>query len=203
MRTVAVHLSALTLLNLKISVGSKGRMIDILATSRRKFWLGEGCDFLSQLSALSLSQQQLLSRHVAVPTEFTKLTAETGVLSVLASSTHPQLPAMSPVTSPVIILTGGSRGLGLAVLRILLERYNARVTTISRNITPELEAVIRENSGRVSAIQGDVGDIATNERIMKETVDNWGGVDGLILNAGSVEPLGELELPPDPRIYRS
>lgn len=96
---------------------------------------------------------------------------------------------MSP-DSAVIILTGASRGLGLAVLRILLTQHNARVTTLSRSLTSEFQAVVKDHGDRVVAIQGDVGDVETNARAVRETVDKWGGLDGLILNAGAVEPLG-------------
>jgi NAD(P)-dependent dehydrogenase (short-subunit alcohol dehydrogenase family) len=97
-------------------------------------------------------------------------------------------------SSPVVILTGASRGLGLAILRILLERYNARVVTISRTLSPELEGVQREFRDRVHAVQGDVGSSEDNQRAVKTAVDTWGGVDGIIINAGSLEPIGELAI---------
>jgi NAD(P)-dependent dehydrogenase (short-subunit alcohol dehydrogenase family) len=48
------------------------------------------------------------------------------------------------MVSPRIVLTGGSKGMGLAVLRILLERYNARVTTLSRSYPVELKTVVEK-----------------------------------------------------------
>ncbi|KAK8854651.1 hypothetical protein IAR55_003390 [Kwoniella newhampshirensis] len=102
---------------------------------------------------------------------------------------------MAPPTSPIIILTGASRGLGLSVLRILLSKYNARVATLSRTLTPELQAVIDEyNNGedRVLAVQGDVGKEEDNVRVVSETTKKWGGLDGLVLNAGSIDPVGKL-----------
>ncbi|WWC63442.1 uncharacterized protein I303_106044 [Kwoniella dejecticola CBS 10117] len=91
--------------------------------------------------------------------------------------------------SPVIILTGASRGLGLAVLQLLLSNHNARVTTLSRSISSELQAVVKQyGQDRVLPIQGDVGRSEDNIRVVEETVKKWGEIDGLILNAGTIEP---------------
>ncbi|WWC71404.1 uncharacterized protein I206_105359 [Kwoniella pini CBS 10737] len=91
--------------------------------------------------------------------------------------------------SPVVILTGASRGLGLAVLRILLSKHNARVTTLSRSISTELQSIVKEyGQDRILPIQGDVGISEDNIRAVDETSKKWGQIDGLILNAGSIEP---------------
>jgi NAD(P)-dependent dehydrogenase (short-subunit alcohol dehydrogenase family) len=98
------------------------------------------------------------------------------------------------MSSPIVILTGASRGLGLATLRILLERYNARVTAVSRSCPTELEEVQRAHADRVELIKGDVGSIELNKEVVQRTVDRWGGIDGLIINAGSLEPVGASSL---------
>ncbi|WVF67512.1 hypothetical protein IAT40_002268 [Kwoniella sp. CBS 6097] len=98
--------------------------------------------------------------------------------------------------SPVIILTGASRGLGLAVLRILLTKHNARVATLSRTITPELRGVADEvGQDRVLSIQGDVSKPEDNVRAVEETAKKWGQVDGLVLNAGTIDPGKIADLP--------
>ncbi|WWD19208.1 hypothetical protein CI109_103666 [Kwoniella shandongensis] len=100
---------------------------------------------------------------------------------------------MAPPSSPIIILTGASRGLGLSVLRLLLSKHNARVTTVSRSLTPELQSVQKEyGDERVLIVQGDVGKEEDNARAVKETVGKWEGLDGLILNAGTIDPVGKL-----------
>ncbi|WRT68569.1 uncharacterized protein IL334_005547 [Kwoniella shivajii] len=92
-------------------------------------------------------------------------------------------------SSPVIILTGASRGLGLAVLRILLTKYNARVTTVSRTLSPELTNTVKEfGEDRVLPVQGDVGKSDDNVGVVNKTIEKWGQIDGLILNAGTIEP---------------
>lgn len=84
----------------------------------------------------------------------------------------------------IVILTGASRGLGLAILRLLLER-NVRVTTLSRTITPELAELAHAN---LEIVQGDVGVPADNQLAVDRTVKRWGGIDGLVLNAGTITP---------------
>lgn len=94
--------------------------------------------------------------------------------------------------SPRIILTGGSRGLGLAILRILLARYNARVAVLSRSLPEELQSIVTQHGqDRVLVAQGDIGDPGDNDQVVNRTVQAWGGVDGLVLNAGQLEPVGK------------
>lgn len=95
---------------------------------------------------------------------------------------------MSANSSPIIILTGGSRGLGLSILNLLLQKTKARVTTISRSVPTELEGLAKEYPERLVLLQGDVGRVEDNKRAVDQTVAKWGGIDGLILNAGTIEP---------------
>ncbi|WVR09472.1 hypothetical protein IAU60_006539 [Kwoniella sp. DSM 27419] len=91
--------------------------------------------------------------------------------------------------SPVIILTGASRGLGLAVLQLLLTKHNARVATLSRSLTAELEAVVKEfGEDRVLPVQGDVSKPEDNTRVVEAATAKWGGLDGLVMNAGTIDP---------------
>jgi NAD(P)-dependent dehydrogenase (short-subunit alcohol dehydrogenase family) len=98
---------------------------------------------------------------------------------------------MSPAR-PVIILTGASRGLGLAVLRLLLSTHGARVATLSRSYPAELKAVADEyGEDRVLVVQGDVGKPEDNEVVVSRTMERWGRLDGLVMNAGSLDPVGK------------
>ncbi|KAH7343248.1 hypothetical protein B0J17DRAFT_641587 [Rhizoctonia solani] len=98
-------------------------------------------------------------------------------------------------TSPVIIVTGASRGIGLAVVGALLKSYKARVVTLSRTRTPEISALASEHQGSLEILEGDV----THERSAHSAVDlaksKFGRLDGLILNAGTLDPLGRIDSP--------
>jgi NAD(P)-dependent dehydrogenase (short-subunit alcohol dehydrogenase family) len=90
----------------------------------------------------------------------------------------------------IVIVTGASRGLGLAILRLLLQR-KVQVTTLSRTITPEL----RELAGAdLEIVQGDVGIPADNQRAIDLTIKRWGRIDALVLNAGTIAPSESLSM---------
>jgi NAD(P)-dependent dehydrogenase (short-subunit alcohol dehydrogenase family) len=95
------------------------------------------------------------------------------------------------MSSPSIILTGASEGLGLAILRILLERHNARVTTLSRSYPDDLKFIIEKyGSNRVMVVQGNIGKAEDNVKVVKVAIDAFGELDGLILNAATLEACG-------------
>jgi NAD(P)-dependent dehydrogenase (short-subunit alcohol dehydrogenase family) len=93
----------------------------------------------------------------------------------------------------VAIVTGGSRGIGLATATALLSR-GARVAITGRTAEhlKAAEARLRSDakpsssssSSNILSIQGDVANEADVERVVTETVATFGGLDILINNAG-------------------
>jgi NAD(P)-dependent dehydrogenase (short-subunit alcohol dehydrogenase family) len=82
--------------------------------------------------------------------------------------------------------------MGLAVLRILLEKYKARVATLSRSYPDGLKAVVEKyGPERVIVVQGDVGKSEDNVKVVNTAVEAFGGLDSLILNAATLDPVGE------------
>ncbi len=97
----------------------------------------------------------------------------------------------------VIIITGGSRGLGWVMGEALLRAGAKLVLTGSRR-TEDLRDVERSaaelgGASRVLCIQADVMRERDCERVIKETIDHFGGFQVLINNAGR----GLLEIKPD------
>lgn len=82
----------------------------------------------------------------------------------------------------VAIVTGGSRGIGLAVTRGYVER-GARVVVSARS-SSSLEAVTAEFGERVATVQGDVAAPGLAETLVRTAVDRFGGLDSLVNNAG-------------------
>src|SRR5690349_22666069 len=84
----------------------------------------------------------------------------------------------------VAIVTGGSRGIGLAIARALLERGMQLV--ISARKQDELTRAQQQlgGSSRVHIVRGDVGVPGEAERLGGAAVQRFGAVDVLINNAG-------------------
>lgn len=97
----------------------------------------------------------------------------------------PQLASEDPFSGLRVAITGGTSGLGLALVRELLSR-GARVAFVAR--TPErVEQVVRENPGA----HGIVGDVSVKNDIYPMAIQitgELGGLDVLINNASSLGP---------------
>jgi NAD(P)-dependent dehydrogenase (short-subunit alcohol dehydrogenase family) len=85
----------------------------------------------------------------------------------------------------VVLVTGGSRGLGRAICFGLAER-GARVLIASRKLDAceELAAQIRRNGGNAFAAACHVGHWESLDRVVANAAERWGRLDGLINNAG-------------------
>jgi NAD(P)-dependent dehydrogenase (short-subunit alcohol dehydrogenase family) len=76
----------------------------------------------------------------------------------------------------VAIITGGSQGIGASLVKAYRDR-NYRVVATSRSIK-------QSGDQDIVAIQGDIGDPATAERVVKAAISRFGRIDTLINNAG-------------------
>ncbi len=91
-----------------------------------------------------------------------------------------------PFDGQVAIVTGGSRGIGLAIGSALSEA-GADVALVSRNEEALRDAAARlESSGRRAlVVPADVADPAAIRRAVERTVEALGSVDILVNNAGA------------------
>lgn len=95
-----------------------------------------------------------------------------------------------------IIVTGASQGLGNCIVKNILNDYpNANVVLIARNqvlLTTFFNGLKESDKNRVLIIKGDV----TNKEIIisaiQETLKKFGKIDGIVFNAGIIEPIGHL-----------
>jgi 3-oxoacyl-[acyl-carrier protein] reductase len=84
----------------------------------------------------------------------------------------------------VAIVTGGSKGIGLAVARALLER-DGKVTIAGRGDASLQAAAAALGAGeRLHTVRADVREPKDAERLVAETVKRFGGLDVLVNNAG-------------------
>ena len=94
---------------------------------------------------------------------------------------------MIELKGAVVVVTGSTRGVGAATARLLAER-GARVVVNGSRSVDQAAAVAdecRALGGEALVVQGNVSEDADCRRIASEAVDRWGGIDGLVNNAGT------------------
>ncbi len=98
----------------------------------------------------------------------------------------------SNLTGKVAIVTGGSRGIGLAIARGLVHR-GAKVVVSGRD-QAALDAVRAELGDAVAVVAGDVAEDGVAEALVSAAHEIGGGLDILINNAGTgtFKPVAEL-----------
>jgi len=89
-----------------------------------------------------------------------------------------------------IIVTGGSRGLGRATA-VIAAGMGANVVIAAREEVAlrEVADEISRANGRALVVAGDLRYEETCRRVIEETVRSFGGIDGLVNNAGILRPL--------------
>lgn len=88
----------------------------------------------------------------------------------------------------VVIVTGGSRGIGRAVVCELVQR-GARVTFTyarQREAAEALVSQLQREGAEVLALQADVRNLASAQQVVAATMERFGQLDGLVNNAGIV-----------------
>jgi NAD(P)-dependent dehydrogenase (short-subunit alcohol dehydrogenase family) len=109
-------------------------------------------------------------------------------------------PRGADITGKRVVITGAGRGLG----RLLAHAFSsggASVALVARTET-DLKAVAAALPGPSLVLPGDVTDADFNESVADATVDEWGGVDVWICNAG-ISPILAGPCETDPAVWRA
>src|SRR5215469_15769228 len=87
------------------------------------------------------------------------------------------------LSGKVAVVTGASRGIGLAVTRALVEE-GVRVVAAARGSSAELTAL----GSSVRAVGADLTSPEGPQKVIDEAITAFGGLDILVNNVGSVRP---------------
>ena len=109
----------------------------------------------------------------------------------------------SPLAGRTILMSGGSRGIGLAIA-VRVAREGANVALVAKTAVPHprlpgtihtAAAKIEAAGGRCLPIVGDIRDCATVARAVQSCVERFGGIDILVNNASAIDlgGVGEVE----------
>jgi NAD(P)-dependent dehydrogenase (short-subunit alcohol dehydrogenase family) len=90
------------------------------------------------------------------------------------------------MTRPVLLIAGGSRGIGAATARFAGERgYDVAVNYLSRtDAAKEVVAAVKKSGGNALAIQGDMAKEADIIRVFDETTRALGPITHFVHSAG-------------------
>jgi citronellol/citronellal dehydrogenase len=110
----------------------------------------------------------------------------------------------SPLQERVVVMSGGSRGIGLAIA-VALAAAGARIALMAKTDQPharlpgtvhtaaeEIEAA----GGEVLAVVGDVRDDAQVEAFVAAAAERWGAIDVVVNNASAINLAPIASLPP-------
>lgn len=95
------------------------------------------------------------------------------------------------MAAKVIIVTGASRGIGLAVTDYLL-RQSHQVVLVSRT-TDQLQVLKEKYPSQVEYLAADMTASDTAVRVVDVTIKAFGRVDGVVINHGVLSPIARLE----------
>lgn len=89
------------------------------------------------------------------------------------------------LANKVAYITGGSKGIGLGIAKILLAN-GMKVAISSRKMeaAKQAAALLSNDANRILAIQSDVSSLASETNAVKQIMDHFGKVDVLVANAG-------------------
>ncbi len=96
------------------------------------------------------------------------------------------------LSGKTFIVTGGSDGLGLAAVKILLaEGANVLVSGRTEEKFERAKVSLGEYADRIAFVTGDNADPALSETLTKAVMDRWGSLDGLLVSVGG-PPAGKV-----------
>jgi citronellol/citronellal dehydrogenase len=118
-----------------------------------------------------------------------------GIIEARPAGTGYAAGLMSDLQGKTLLISGGSRGIGLAIaVKAAADGANVALVAKTAEPHPKLEGTIftaakaiEEAGGQALPIVGDVRDDASVEAAVEATVERFGGIDILVNNASAID----------------
>ena len=118
-----------------------------------------------------------------------------GIIEARAAGTGYAAGLMSDLQGKTLLISGGSRGIGLAIaVKAAADGANVALVAKTAEPHPKLEGTIftaakaiEEAGGQALPIVGDVRDDASVEAAVEATVERFGGIDIVVNNASAID----------------
>lgn len=92
---------------------------------------------------------------------------------------------MNNIKDKVAYITGGSKGIGLGIAKILLDN-GMKVAITSRTLSAARQAAdsLSKDPSRILALESNVASLASETKAVKAAIDHFGQLDVVVANAG-------------------
>ena len=92
---------------------------------------------------------------------------------------------MKNLENKTVLITGGSKGIGYGIAKVLLkEKAKVALTSRDQNAADEAAKSLATSGGDVFGIASDVRNADSQNKAVKQVVERWGKLDVLVANAG-------------------
>lgn len=92
---------------------------------------------------------------------------------------------MEIIKDKVAYITGGTKGIGYGVAKILLDKgMKVAITSRSLEAAKDAAATLSNDESRVFACESNVSSMASEQKVVQSVIDHFGQLDVLVANAG-------------------
>ncbi len=92
---------------------------------------------------------------------------------------------MEIIKDKVVYITGGSKGIGYGIAKILLDKgMKVAITSRSLKAAQDAATTLSKDESRVFACESNVSSMASEQKVVQSIIDHFGKLDVLVANAG-------------------
>jgi NADP-dependent 3-hydroxy acid dehydrogenase YdfG len=91
-------------------------------------------------------------------------------------------------TSKVIIVTGASRGIGLAVANYIYALKSHKLVLVARSLE-SLQIFQKQDPESIEVVRADMSEHGVGKKVIDQALQRFGRLDGLVVNHGVLDPV--------------